>query len=185
MCEHDAAVASLGDEPIVSLVGVDLKNTAEALQFPRRMLVASPRGVDIGDGGWGTAAPRALVASITPQTPGLAATGIEHRQGRVVAEDHRRGDDAVEQALVQKIEPPSRPSDPLSQGRAIEIDAMPGEDPGLAIERTMVRILADDDMGDQRFGGHAAIDQAVRRWGLHDRTLARPTAVVGPAGGSP
>jgi len=34
MGEHDAAVAALGDKSIVSLVGIDLEDTPEALQLP-------------------------------------------------------------------------------------------------------------------------------------------------------
>ena len=86
MGKHDAAVASLGDEPVVSLVGVDLKNTAEALQLPQRMLVASPRGIDIGDSGWPTAAPGALVASIFPQgAPVLVLPRLGSSTGRGVS----------------------------------------------------------------------------------------------------
>jgi hypothetical protein len=59
---------------------------------------------------------------------------------------------------------------------------VPGKNLGLTIERAMVRVFADDDMGDQRLGGHAAIDRTVRRRGLHDGALAGPAAITGPAG---
>jgi hypothetical protein len=41
----------------------------------------------------------------------------------------------VEQAFVQRTQEPSRASDPVGQCRSVELDALPGIDLGLAIER--------------------------------------------------
>ena len=61
---------------------------------------------------------RPVIDCTAPKAPrlGLSPARIEHRQRRIVTEDHRRGDNPVKQALVQQIEPLRRPSDPPSQG---------------------------------------------------------------------
>lgn len=46
----------------------------------------------------------------------------------------------------------------------------------------MIGILGDQHLGDQRFGGDAALDDAGRRWRLNHRALARAAAVARPAG---
>jgi hypothetical protein len=46
----------------------------------------------------------------------------------------------------------------------------------------VVGIFADQDMGNQRFGGQSALDQPGWRGRLDHRALARPAAVPGPAG---
>ena len=70
--------------------------------------------------------------------------------------------------------------DPIRQGRAIELDALPGVDLSLTIERDVVGVFADQDMGHQRLGGQPTLDQARRRGRLDHGALARPAAVPGP-----
>ena len=72
-------------------------------------------------------------------------------------------------------------ADPVGQRRAIEIDALAGVDLGLAIERQVVGIFGDQDLGDRRLGRQAALDQPRRRRRLHDHVLAGPAGVFGPA----
>ena len=59
---------------------------------------------------------------------------------------------------------------------------MAGVDLALPIERQVVGVLAYQDMGHQRFGGQPALDQSRWCWRLDHRALARPAAVLGPAG---
>lgn len=45
----------------------------------------------------------------------------------------------------------------------------------------MIGVLGDQHLGDQRLGRNAALDDPCRRQSLHDRALARATAVAWPA----
>ena len=87
-----------------------------------------------------------------------------------------------EQPLVQRTQVPGGVADPVGQCRAIQIDALPGVNLGLAVQRQMVGIFGHQNLGDGGLGRHAALDQPRRRRGLHDTVLAAPAGVFGPAG---
>lgn len=87
----------------------------------------------------------------------------------------------LQQALVERTQEPSGPSDPVSQHRTVERDALPGVDLGLAIERQMVRILPHDDVGDQGFSRQTTLDQTRRCRHLHHRAWASPASILGSA----
>jgi hypothetical protein len=53
-------------------------------------------------------------------------------------------------------------ADPIRQGRAIELDPLASVDLALPIERQVVGILADQDMGNQGLRGEPALDQPRR-----------------------
>ena len=73
------------------------------------------------------------------------------------------------------------PADPVGQRRAIQLDALPGIDLRLAIERQVIGVLGDHDVGDHRLGRQAALDQPRRRRRLDHRCLAGAAGVFGPA----
>ena len=102
----------------------------------------------------------------------------------VIAEDLRRAQDGGEQQFPQRLQPPCRAATPVGQRRAIEVDAVAGIDPRLAVERQAVGVLGDNDLGNQRLGRHAAGDQTLRRRSLDDRLGAGP-ATVARAPGDP
>ena len=83
---------------------------------------------------------------------------------------------------MQRTQVPGGMSDPVGQRRAIQIDALAGVDLGLAVQRQMVGIFGDQNLGDRGLGRQAALDQPRRRRGLHDTVLACPAGVFGPAG---
>ena len=82
---------------------------------------------------------------------------------------------------MHRTQVPGGAADPVGQRRAIEIDALPGVDLGLAIQRQMVGIFGHQNLGDGRLGRQAALDQPRRRRRLHDTVLAAPAGVFGPA----
>lgn len=55
--------------------------------------------------------------------------------------------------LVHRPEQEGGPTCPISKGGAIELDALAGVDLGLPIERQVIGVLADHDMGDRGLGG--------------------------------
>jgi hypothetical protein len=77
---------------------------------------------------------------------------------------------------------PGRMADPIGQRRAIQIDALPGVNLGLAVERQMVRILRHQNLGDRGLGWQAAFDQSRWRRRLHDTVLASPAGIFGSLG---
>jgi hypothetical protein len=76
--------------------------------------------------------------------------------------------------LDDRLEVEACPARPVAQRGAVELEALPPVDLGLAVERQMVAELGDDEVGDQRLGGQAARHEALRGVGLRDRTPARP-----------
>ena len=73
------------------------------------------------------------------------------------------------------------PADPIGQCRAIEIDALPGVDLSLAIQRKMIGVFGDQDLRHRRLGRQSALDQSCRRGRLDHHVLASPAGVFGAA----
>lgn len=73
-------------------------------------------------------------------------------------------------------------ADPVSQRGSIQLDALPGIDLNLAVQRQVVGIFRHQNLGDRRFGRQAALNQTRRRRGLYDTVLASPAGVFGPPG---
>jgi hypothetical protein len=70
---------------------------------------------------------------------------------------------------------------PVGQGRTVEGNTLASIDLSLPIERKMVGELRYQHLGDGRLGGQPALDQARRRWCLHDHVRASAAAVFRPA----
>ena len=88
----------------------------------------------------------------------------------------------LEQTLVQRAELGGGPADPVRERRAIELDALPGVDLALPVERQVVGVFADQHMGDQRLGRQPALDQPRRCRRLDHGALAGAAAILRPAG---
>ncbi|ANT54836.1 hypothetical protein A6B35_33275 (plasmid) [Mesorhizobium amorphae CCNWGS0123] len=76
---------------------------------------------------------------------------------------------------------PGRAADPVGERGAVQIDALPGVDLRLAIERQVIGILGDQNLGDRRLGWQTAFDQPGGRRSLHDNILAGTTRIFRPA----
>lgn len=72
-------------------------------------------------------------------------------------------------------------ADPVAERAAIDLDPLPPEDPGLAIEWQMVAELRDDDPGDEQFRGQPAGHNMLGRMRLRDGLRAAATGVFGPS----
>jgi hypothetical protein len=77
---------------------------------------------------------------------------------------------------------PGSVADPVGQRGSVQIDALPGVDLRLAVQRQVVGIFRHQDLGDGGFRRHAAFDQSRRREGLHDTIFATPATVFRAAG---
>src|SRR5258705_7290300 len=76
------------------------------------------------------------------------------------------------QSCLQRLQPPASAADPVCQGRAIDLDTLPGEDLALPVKRQVIAVFGDQDMGEKTGSGEA----------LGDRTLRGGRLVDGPAG---
>jgi methyl-accepting chemotaxis protein len=100
-------------------------------------------------------APGALVAGVGPEPGGLRLAGArrEHADRRVVGEDRPivlGGREHVPaDGVGQRREQRGGLADPVGEGGAVQVEPVALEDPGLAVERQVVGVLADQDMGEQ------------------------------------
>ena len=85
------------------------------------------------------------------------------------------------QQAPQRLQPPAGPPDPVAQRGAVELDPLPGEDPGLAVQGQEIGVLGHQHVRQQRLGRHPAGDRPLRGGRLHHRLLAGPAAVAGAA----
>ena len=85
------------------------------------------------------------------------------------------------QQAPQRLQPPAGPPHPVAQRGAVELDPLPGEDPGLAVQGQEIGVLGHQHVREQRLGRHPAGDRPLRGGGLHHRLLAGPAAVAGAA----
>lgn len=181
--EGELHIALLGQRAIAA-IAIDLEHASEPGQMLDRLAGLAVGGEDIDGGGRVSPAPGPVVPRIGPELAGLrpASSGVQHRQGGLVGEQLGRGLEGFQQAFVHGPQHEGRPADPVGQGGAIQIDTLAGEDPGLAIERAVVGVLGDEDMGDQGVGGQAPFDQAGWRGRLGHALLAGTAGVLGTAG---
>src|SRR3954464_10100523 len=134
--EPDLPGRTVREQALEPAVAVHLQDAPEPGQVGRRVLALAVLGVEVDHRRRGAPAPGPVVDRVAPQPPGLgpAPAGFEHRQARVIGEDPGRGHDVPAQQPPQRLQPPAGPPDPVAQGRAVELDPLPGEDPGLAVQ---------------------------------------------------
>ena len=91
--EADRAVGAVARQPLEPGIAIDLQHAAECRQMPGGTHALAILGVDVGRHRGRRAAPWPVIDRVAPEPPGLgpAATGVEHRQRRVVGEQLGRG----------------------------------------------------------------------------------------------
>ena len=82
--------------------------------------------------------------------------------------------------LLRRLQPPSGTTDPVGQRRAIQLDAVAGEDLALPIERKVIAIFGDQDMSEEASTGEALGDWSFGSRRLMDRA-ASTAAIARPA----
>src|SRR3954470_3552477 len=118
-----AALPGQAGEP---LVAVHLQLAMKGGQVFGGVLAAAVLAVDIRRGHWSGTLPGPVIDRVAPEppSPGLAAAGLEHRQGRVVGEQHGRGHDLGYCELVERPQPPAGPAHPGAERRAVDPDPL-------------------------------------------------------------
>jgi hypothetical protein len=182
-CQLDRPILARFDQLAVPSIAIDLQDAPECRQVRDRVLTIATIAVDIGRCRMRGTGPRSIVHRVAPELAGLgfSPAGIEHRQCRLIGEHFVRRQHRAEHQLIQRGQPPARTSHPGAQRRTIQCDALPLEHLCLAVERKSITEFADDDVGNQRFRRHAAIDGPLWRGCLHNSALAGAASVAWPA----
>src|SRR5258706_2727588 len=81
---------------------------------------------------------------------------------------------------LQRLQPPASAADPVCQGRAIDLDTLPGEDLALPVKRQVIAVFGNQDMREKTGSGEALGDRTLRGGRLVDGP-AGPAAIAGPA----
>src|SRR5882672_7609125 len=81
---------------------------------------------------------------------------------------------------LQRLQPPASAADPVCQGRAIDLDTLPGEDLALPVKRQVIAVFGDQDMREKTGTGAALGDRTLRGGRLMDGP-AGPAAIAWPA----
>ena len=118
---------------------------------------------DNGEGGRGClAAPGAFVAGIGPEPRrlGLAGAGGQHADGRVVGEDRLGRQDVAPDGIGERLQQGGDLSDPVGQGRAVEVEPFTVKDLALAVKRQMIGIFADHHIGQKARPRAPPLDRA-------------------------
>ena len=147
-----------------------------------RALCLAIRTVEVDGGRRFGPGPGPVIASVDPQPAGLgaAAAGIEYGDRRVVGKQLGRSKHMGCQAGLQGLQPPTRAADPVRQGRAVDLDAVPGEDLALPVKWQVIAVLGDQDMSEKTGTGEALGDWTLRGGRLMNGP-AGPAAITRPA----
>ena len=111
--------------------------------------------------------------------PGAASPRVEHRHRRLVAEQPRRCLDRPQLELIEAFEPPGRTLHPAGKRRAVEMDALAGQNLHLPVQRQIPGELRDHHVGHERRRRHAALDQARQHLRLHHAIGAAAAGIFG------
>ena len=164
--------------------GVGLQRALEAGQVLARML-AGPSGGEAEHRDRGlAAAARPGVVGIDPEAAVVSAgaAGIEHGHRRIVGMDLGPPEQQLEQAVGNRRQIARGRLDPAVQRGGGEQHAEPGVVRRLPVQRHVVEVLGDDDLGDRAGGGQAALDRPVVRRRRLGQLAAGPAGELGPDG---
>jgi hypothetical protein len=141
-CQPDRGILAGLDQTAEPGIAVDLQDASECRQVRGRVLAPTILGIDIGRRRMRRSGPGPIIDGVAAEPPGLgpATAGLEHRQGRLVGKHLVRGQHRVEHQFVERRQPPARASDPGTQGRAVQRDALTLEHLRLAIQRQGVTL---------------------------------------------
>ena len=162
-------------------VAVDLQHAFEARQLRHDLLLAATAREHVGDRRRRRTLPGPIVRRMRPELADLraAASRIEHRHRRLVAEQPLEAMHGLQLQIIEALGHPRRAPHPARQRLTVHDDAVPRQDLRLTIERRLPSVLGRSNVSDQRRRRHASLDEPRRRRGLDDRTLAASAGVFG------
>jgi len=132
-----------GAKPLEPRVTVDMYDALEPFQMTSGPFGTAIGAVEIDGRRWNGPVPGPVIAGVDPQPAGLsaAAAGIEHWDRRVVSEQRLRSEDMFGETCLQRLKPPDRSANPVGERRAIQLDAVPGEDLALSVKRKVIAVF--------------------------------------------
>ena len=148
-----------------------MQRTGEVGEFLAAVLALTIGRVAIEHGGSGGSGVRTLVAQIDPKSTGLglAGTGREHRDRRVIAVDHATSHDVRCDQFDERGEQPGDVAEPFGELAAIDVETATGADLGQPVQWNMIAEFADHDVAEETRVDHAARDRQLRHRRLHHR----------------
>ena len=90
-----------------------------------------------------------------------------------VREDRLTGQHVSPDGVRERLEQRRRLADPVSHRGTVEIEPVALEDLALPVERQMIGVFVDQDVGEQAGPGSATLDRAGRQRRLRERLAAR------------
>lgn len=83
---------------------------------------------------------------------------------------------------MQRAQMEGRMPNPVRQRRPVEMDALASIDLALPVERQMIGIFGNQNLGDGCLGRQSALDHPDRSLGQRDAVLTDPAGVFGTPG---
>ena len=122
------------------------------------MFDAAAGRVAIDHSGRSGAAPATVVPRQRPEVSGFgfASSRGQHRRRGLVHEEAVPALQLIDHALDDRAEMEGGLADPAGQGRAVQFGARARQDLRLAIQRNVVGVSSDEDMGERRLGRQSA-----------------------------
>ena len=115
-----------------------------------------------------------------PTRPRLRQCSVQHGNGRIVGLDHSRLEDLAVHLFDDRLQQFGRNRHPVAHRLTRQLHAVTAENSFLAIERKMIRIFADNHLGQQPWSGQPLLDRLGEPLGNDHIGLARLTGVFGP-----
>src|ERR1700733_10622683 len=84
------------------------------------------------------------------------------------------------EAGLQRLQPPTSAAHPVRQGRAVDLDAVPGEDLALPVKRKVIAVFGDQNMSEKTGTGETLGNRTLWAGGLIN-SPAGPAAIARPA----
>ena len=162
-----------GKQRLVAAVIVDQQRTLPVVEEARRMLAGAAGAVIEQDDR------RTIGGTVRKEVGafGLASARVELCHRRLVGVQHGRVEQAGAQGIDQRLQRQADHADPFGQRRARQCDAVAREDRFLPVQRQVVGVLLDRDLGQQARGGEAAVEDR-RGDGFGDDRLAGAAGVL-------
>ena len=150
--EHD--VLSSVRQRFIGGVAVGLQDAREVLEQGDGVVGAAARRVGV-DHGWRIGpATSSIVPGDGPEEArlGAAAARIQHWCAGLIDEQPAGGQQLLAHQGPDRLQLSSGVADPVGQGGAIDLDPLAIQALGLAIERGVIGVLGDQDLGHHPFG---------------------------------